>query len=391
MKQSGSSSKTHLFRYKFVLLISIFFLLSSNFLKAQTTLSEIEAEIQQYINEEEALGLELSVFGKSGLVYQNVWGWKDRDANIQLKPGMVYNVRSMTKPMIGTLIHIFIERGKLDLDDKVSKYLDSFDNDVCQDLTIRQMLLHRAGYVQGMPGKSWTQYSSLKQMVDYWGKNGPQNPGNTNWSYADAHADIAARVLEKISGKSLRSLIREELITPLDLSNTYTAWSDDIDQSVIMPLYKGTTGNWSLLWRPTHGKFYDFGMGAQSLFTTSEDYASYMQIYLNHGRLDKQRIISPEGVRSTYQNRDPIQVPQGFFPLADGNTLSYGHFWGMINNADHTVDDPPAIFMHQGSDGTAAYAFTDENLIVTVLTQSRGTNILPMVESLIKPLIDNLK
>ncbi len=357
-------------------------------LGATDSLARIEAKIQQLVIEQnEAQGLEIYIARPGEVLYQKTWGWKDRDRAIPLESGMIYNVRSMTKPMIGALIHVYQERGFITLDDPVSKYLDAFDNELVRNLTIRQMLLHRAGYIQGMPGKSWLQYPDLKSMVDYWGQNGPQNPGNTNWSYADAHADILAHLLEEISAKSLRTLIHEELLGPLSMYKSYAAWSNEIDTSLVMPLYRGSAGNWRRLWQISDGAFYPFAMGAQSVFCTAEDYAKFMFLFMEKGEQQGKQIIPKEGVEEIFANRDLINLPPGIFPLADGASLYYGHFWGMVLYPQEEDRSLPSVFLHQGSDGTAAYGFPDREIVVLIMTQSRGTRILPKMERLIMPLL----
>jgi len=362
-----------------------FFLMPFAPILAQSRWESIEGEISRLVvKENEADGLEIYIETEEGVAYHQAWGWKDRENNVPLEPGMIYNIRSMTKPMIGTLVHIYVDRGLVDLDDPISKYLAAFEG---RDLTLREMLLHRGGYVQGMPGKSWTQYPDLESIVNYWGDTGPQHPGNEHWSYADAHADIAGRVLEVISGKSLKTLLQEELFNPLQLENTYAAWSDLVDPGQIMPLYKGTKGSWSCLWRPTDGRFYDFAMGAQSVFSDAADYATYMQSYWLP---DRGSLLSRKAIRSTFANRDTIALPPGLFPLADQGSLFYGHFWGMIDFGIKGNSPLPDVFMHQGSDGTAAYAFTEEKVVVVVLTQSRGTAILPKIEALLPEIMETV-
>jgi len=373
--------------------LSVIIVSTAVLLVSRTTsgLSDLEKQIHHLVEEEqEAVGLEIYISKGSEDLYHQTWGWKDKAGGIALPKDLIYNIRSMTKPMVGALVHRFVARGDLNLDDKVSTYLPSFDNPLCRDLTLRQMMLHRAGYVQGMPGKSWTRHTDLASMVTYWGQQGPQNPGNENWSYADAHADIVARVLEVVSGKRLEQLFRDELFEPLYLEHTFVGMPEDISLQSIAPLHRGSKGAWTCMWRPANGPFYPFAMGAQSVFSTAKDYASFMQMYLDNGLSGGNRVLEEVSIASTFANRESIPVPAGLFPLADLGSLSYGHFWGMVQYGVDNESDLPDVFMHQGSDGTAAYAFSERKIVVVVMTQSRGTVILPKLERLLLPLLEAL-
>ncbi|MEO1049318.1 MAG: serine hydrolase domain-containing protein [Bacteroidota bacterium] len=345
----------------------------------------LERRLTTLWQQDEFVGLEMYIEQGGNALYHHAIGWRDKERNEEAVPGGIYNIRSMTKPMAGALVQMYIDRGEINLEDKASQYLEVFNNPKTQHITIEDLLLHRAGYEQGQPGRPWMQYDNLQEMAKYWGKQGPSLPNDQRWSYADAHADIIGAILERHTSKKAGELLEAELLDKLNLKSTYAAKTTNakLIQST-MPAYRGGRGNWACRWRAEDGPFYDFTMYAQSAFGTAKDYARFMRIYLNKGTMDGKRIISEEGVRRTFANRQPLEVPKSMFPLSEGKSVYYGHFWGFTAGEEDSPNDLPYLFMHQGSDGTSAYAFPDNDLIIIVLTQSRGMTVLPTIEKALK-------
>ena len=341
-------------------------------------------QLQGFVDDDEAVGIEVYMAQADREIFHQTFGWRDRAQKIPMQKNVIYNIRSMTKPMGGTIIQRLIDQGKLNLNDPVSKYLPSFDNDKSKQITVEQCLLHRAGYEQGPPGRPWRTYNRLIDVADYWGKTGPTLPVGKQWSYADAHADILAAVAEKITGKSAKSLLDEYIFQPLNLQHTFAAWTDD--KKVIKnvaPLYRGSKGNWAIIWRPSDNALYPFTMYSQSVYSNVKDYARYVRSYMSS---DSKNIVSNKAIVRTFSNRQPVNLPPGFFPIGTGKQMHYGHLWGFAIDPD-SKSKHPYVYMHTGSDGTAAYAFPEHDLVIIVMTQSRGTRVLPMIEKALNELV----
>ena len=104
----------------------------------------------------------------------------------------------MTKPFTAAAVFIFMEEGRLSLDDRVARYLPSWQNDSSRDVTIRQLLSHTGGFVQGGPRSFWS-YESLRAAVDAVGAAGPQHPPGENYEYSDVGSATLGALVEEIS------------------------------------------------------------------------------------------------------------------------------------------------------------------------------------------------
>lgn len=344
------------------------------------------------VEQEEVVGIEVLIEHRGHVLAHQAFGWKDREEGVPLQRGTIYNIRSMTKPMGGTLVAMLVEEGLLAFNDPVATYLPSFDNERSRTITIAQLLMHRGGYEQGRPGRSWTQYQRLRDIADYWGEAGPSLPLDGAWSYADAHADILGAVLEKITSRTAHHLLDTKLFAPLELGNTFTYLRPNEDrQKRIAPLYAGQKGAWTKRWVPADGAFYGFTMFSQSAYSTATDYARFMRLWMQCGNINGNQVLSCAAVKRAFAPREPIPLPPSLFPVMQGYTGTYGHMWGTAFDPEEPDADMPWVFMHTGSDGTAAYAFPGLDLIVIAMTQSRGTAALPILEqALRKTLVDSL-
>lgn len=337
--------------------------------------------VEELVERGEVVGIEVLLEHQGRVWVHEALGWNDQVFGTPLEVGTIYNIRSMTKPMASMVVQRLVDRGIVSLDDPVAQYLPSFANDRSRTLTLGQLLTHRGGYEQGQPGKPWTQYQSLRDMADYWGETGPTAPRDGRWSYADAHADILGAVLEKVTQQSAQQLLEAEVFEPLDLTNTFVDMRPRHPQyHKIAATYRGQPGDWVRRWEPEDGAFHQFAMFAQSVFSSATDYARFMRVWMQCGILEEQVVLSCESVKGAFYPRNPVPLPPAFFPIVEGRVATYGQMWGAAFLPEDLEAELPFVFMHQGTDGTAAYAFPTLDLIAIVLTQSRGMTALPILE-----------
>lgn len=105
-------------------------------------------QIHRWVKEGRIVGAEVMLVKNRRIVLHEATGWSDRERQIPLERNSIYRIRSMTKPIVGTAVLVLIEEGRLNLDDPVARYLPSFDNERSGEITIRQLLTHRGGFIQ---------------------------------------------------------------------------------------------------------------------------------------------------------------------------------------------------------------------------------------------------
>ncbi|GAC1402414.1 MAG: serine hydrolase domain-containing protein [Pyrinomonadaceae bacterium] len=133
----------------------------------------------------------------------------------------IYDLASLTKPLVtGLLCAILIERGKIDFDAPVVKYLEEFRRaDKCA-LTIRQLLTHTSGFPSWLPLYILTG-EQQGRTLDVIASLSLEYAPNTKVVYSDINFVTLGFLLERVSNLKLDELARHEIFRPLDLRNTF--------------------------------------------------------------------------------------------------------------------------------------------------------------------------
>ena len=343
-------------------------------------LAQLADEVQGYIDRDMAVGAELLVIKDRQTVLHEAFGWRDREAGVPMAQDTLFNIRSMTKPITGAAAQVLIDDGVLSLDDRVSDYLPGFDTDKARGITVEQLLTHTSG-LPLTTTQTAHDHESLEEMGNAIGTVGPKyEPGSKFW-YSDAGADALGAVVEQASGSSLADFVSERLLQPLRMDDTtYPGDQGDPLLDRVASLYVGRVGEWTRFWGPEADPFYPFAWGSQTLYATPQDYARFLAMWLDEGRVGEVEVLSPEAVTRTltpvtamgslgsdapYSTRFPdLRVYHGQMALM--------HVAGEPVGVGPPADATPEILGYSGSDGTIAWAWPERDLIVLYFTQSRG-------------------
>jgi CubicO group peptidase (beta-lactamase class C family) len=333
-------------------------------------------EVQEYVKNGTIVGGELLVIKNRKTILHEAFGDRDRDEKRAMERNTIFNIRSMTKPLTGVAIQMLADEGKLRLDDPVAKYVSGFDNEKSKAITIQQLLEHKSGLPLTILSLRLDQYPDLQAQANATGEKGPQfKPGEKFW-YSDAGSDAAAAVVEKISGMTIDRFVAARILEPLGMSDSfYVSKADDPRKSRIASPYLGAAGIWIRFWKPDGPPLYPFAWGSQTLYSTPVDYARFLELWMDGGMVGDQRLLSKEAIARILTPTSAMKsmgtdkpYPSGFFGLK----AHYGQMSLLHAPGENPTQSDVKAFGHSGSDGTAAWAFPTENLIVCYFTQSRG-------------------
>ncbi len=192
------------------------------------------------------------VFGTSFAFKKDSLIWQGASGNLSID--QPYFIASTTKLFTTAIILKLRAEGKLNLDDKISDYIDKSivtelhiykGKDYSQELTIKHLLSHTSGlpdYFQGKEksGKSLEneikegndQFWTFEQAIERTKKMTPfflpETKGKAN--YSDTNFQLLGKIIEKITRKSYAENCREFIIQPLGLTKTYL-YQDSTDKT----------------------------------------------------------------------------------------------------------------------------------------------------------------
>jgi CubicO group peptidase (beta-lactamase class C family) len=174
----------------------------------------------------------IAVINGGKVEWARAWGLADVAAQRAATPATLFQAASISKPVAATAALALVERGALDLDADINRYLKSWKLPPSETLagdsvTARRLMTHSAGLtVHGFPGyaRSATVPSTVG-VLDGQGNTDPVRvdlkPG-TEWRYSGGGYTILQLLLADLTGKPFAELLRELVLGPAGMtSSTY--------------------------------------------------------------------------------------------------------------------------------------------------------------------------
>ncbi len=166
-------------------------------------------------------------------------GKADISKNIDMHPCTVSKACSITKTFVGTLTLKLVEQGQFGLDDPVSKWVPAEVSEHVKNVresTVRMLLNHTSGIAEliedqafylailNEPDRKWTPDDLIRFVYD----DDPMFPPGADADYSNTNFLLLAMVIEKATGQDHAQLLRDMVIQPLHLGNTYYYWHDPL-------------------------------------------------------------------------------------------------------------------------------------------------------------------
>lgn len=140
-------------------------------------------------------------------------------APVQADAAMAYPIGSISKQFTAVCILLLQERGKLKLDDPVSKWFPDFTE--ANKVTIRNLLTHTSGYSDYAPQDytipAWTRPVKSETLIREWATKPLDFEPGTKWQYSNTNFQMAALIIEKVTGQTLHDFLFTNVIAPLKL------------------------------------------------------------------------------------------------------------------------------------------------------------------------------
>jgi len=292
-------------------------------------LQRLSNALEGYVREQQYAGSVTLVLRHGAVAYLEAFGLQDRDSNTAMRVDSIFRIASQTKAIVSTAAMILQEEGRLLITDPVADYIPEFAQttvavpradggyDVVRaprPVTIRDLLTHTSGfdYGTGVAADRWAEagiqgyYFSdrgepIGETVARMAALPASAPPGEQWIYGYS-TDILGAVVEVAAGMPLDQFLQQRIFEPLGMVDTHFYLPRD-KRSRLASVYARINGG--LERAPEtgsagQGAFVDgprrsFSGGA-GLLSTATDYGRFLQMILNDGELEGQRILSPKTV-----------------------------------------------------------------------------------------------
>lgn len=234
-------------------------------------------------------------------------------AQLPLSPDAPICLFSASKAITALLLHKLVEDGKLSLDDRVAQHIPAFAAHGKGNVSIRQLLAHRAG-IPTLPVKHpdpsllqhWDALVHLLCLAP------PFDPRFEKQAYhALTVGFIVGEIIRRVSGRELREVLHDTLTSPLKLDSMTFGLSPERRASAPLSYGTGPKPIWPLSQYVKRIIGVSFERAAEAaneegflssvvpsgnIFASADDACKVFQMLLNGGVLDGVRILKPDTV-----------------------------------------------------------------------------------------------
>ncbi|WP_304232544.1 serine hydrolase [Jiulongibacter sediminis] len=200
--------------------------------------------VQEQVNEATDLGFEgiivyVDQAGKPPAFYAA--GWHDRDKKIEANPHALYKIASISKLYIAAATAKAVNAGKLSLDKTLAQYLPEMVGKIenAETITLRMLVRHRSG----IPDYSYTPDfwnkvpdSNIKSIELIYGLPAEFAP-DASYKYSNTNYSLLGEILDQELGYSHHQYIKDEILEPLGLKNTFSLLSEVENMDDLMSGY----------------------------------------------------------------------------------------------------------------------------------------------------------
>ena len=192
------------------------------------TQEELTAKLDELAREHQVPGAAAGVLADGEETYA-VTGITSIEAPVAVDENTLFQFGSTGKTFTATAIMRLVEQGKVDLEAPVRTYvpeLELSDEDVAARVTVLQLLNHSAGWQGDFFEDTGRGDDAIARYVARMATLEQVTPLGQEASYNNASLVLAGRVIEKVTGKSYEEAIRELVLEPLGLKQTFANPAD---------------------------------------------------------------------------------------------------------------------------------------------------------------------
>jgi CubicO group peptidase (beta-lactamase class C family) len=160
------------------------------------------------------------------ILYENAFGYANREWSIANELGTKFEIGSMTKQFTALLVLQFVNEGKMRLDGSISDYLPYYRKDTGRRVIIAELLSHTSGIPDFLSqpsflggSASWAHYGVREFATQYCSGDLLFAPG-TRFGYSNSGYCLLGAILEQVSGSSFERLLQDRILTPLKMKDS---------------------------------------------------------------------------------------------------------------------------------------------------------------------------
>lgn len=336
---------------------------------SQTIPTFITDSLDTYVNrglqQWQIPGAAVLVVKDGQIVIAKGYGVKELGTNDKVDANTLFMIGSNTKAFTGTALALLEQDGKLNLEDKVVKYLPDFkmkDEWVTQHLNLLDIVSHRMG-LETFQGDFmyWTSDLTAEEVIQKFGMLTPKYDFRTKYGYTNAGYAIAGKVIEKVSGLTWAEFVKERIFKPLEMKRTVPLSVDFMKAENIARPHTFVDGKMSVIPIQDIDNLAPCG----SIGSSVNDLSHWVIAQLDSGKYNDQTVIPFSVIQKT---RQLLSIQRRVrHPYNNTHYSLYGMGWAFQDY------EGKEMIMHTGGVNgfvTSVTLIPEEKLGVVVLTNT---------------------
>ncbi len=355
-------------------------------------LARIKTRMQAFVDSGDVAGV-VTLVARHGVVASHeAVGMQDVETRKPMRPDSIFQIMSMTKPMVATAVMMLAEEGKLALIDPVEKHLPEFRRQMVVDsrtestlhlrrptrpITIRDLMTHTSGMGGPLPAGVAELYQNmdrkLSDAVAIFAQQPLEFDPGTRWLYSNMGIATLGRIVEVASGVPFEKFMQERLWTPLGMKDTF----------LFPPA--GKLDRICAVHQPREGKMVRAGdnilggdamkyrKGAQypapefGAYSTASDLLAFYEMTRNGGVHNGQRLLSSAAVSVM------TSLHTGDLKAGHMTGTGFGLAWEVVKEPLGTLNFlSVGTYGHGGAFGTHGWIDREKDLVGVFLIQQSG-------------------
>lgn len=303
------------------LLILAFFLIPTYSMTAQSSDFERLDQFMDTLEVHQRTSGSLALRADGKLVFSRSIGLRNIIEGDLILPDeeTVFRVGSISKTFTSVLVLQQVEKGSLNLDDKLSKWYPSVPN--ASKITLRQMLNHSSGIFSITADPTYLEYMETEQthsqmLQRIYGFEAAFEPGSKH-AYSNSNYVLLGYILEKVTGMSYGELVNKNIVKPLKLKRTYYGGAIDPQGQNEAFSYEWNGNGYT----PSTETDMSIPHGAGSMVSTAEDLTVFIT------GLFKGKLIGEMMLAEMVSVEDGYGL--GIFPVELNGKEGFGHNGGI--------------------------------------------------------------
>ena len=356
-------------------------------------LTRLSAALKRLVDDKRLPGAVAMISRRGQVGYFEAVGLQDPQRGVPMRTDAVFRIHSMTKPIVSVAAMMLVERGVLQLSDFVAYYLPIFENPrvgverdgrfelvpAKRPITIHDLLRHTAGftYEHYAPSAVRQLYISARlaarertntEQVDALSALPLMHEPGSIWEYSRA-TDVLGRVLEVVTGQTLGAHLKAAIFEPLAMRETVFELTLMLLRRAAEPFARDPdTGVPATLFdvrSPT-----ELQNGGSGLLSTAADYARFLQMLLNGGRLGDVRLLGRKTIEAMIADH-LLTLPRAADALPPDHGFGLG-FAVKTQLGGGVEPGSVGSYGWSGSAGTAFFVDPTEQMFAILMTQAPG-------------------